>query len=102
MMDEPLTAALLRAIKPGARLVLIGDADQLPSVGAGNVLHDLLASRRFAAVALTEVFRQAQHSLIVTNAHAVNRGEMPRMDAKDNDFFYLASPYQVLYSKNDE
>ena len=90
MMDEPLTDALVRAIKPGARLVLIGDADQLPSVGAGNVLHDLLASRRFAAVALTEVFRQAQHSLIVTNAHAVNRGEMPRMDAKDNDFFYLA------------
>ncbi|MBQ9778984.1 MAG: AAA family ATPase, partial [Clostridia bacterium] len=59
MMDEPLTAALLRAIKPGARLVLIGDADQLPSVGAGNVLHDLLECRRFAAVALTEVFRQA-------------------------------------------
>ena len=89
MMDEPLTDALVRAIKPGARLVLIGDADQLPSVGAGNVLHDLLDSRRFAAVALTEVFRQAQHSLIVTNAHAVNRGEMPRLDAKDNDFFYL-------------
>ncbi len=90
MMDEPLTAALLRAIKPGARLVLIGDADQLPSVGAGNVLHDLLECRRFAAVALTEVFRQAQHSLIVTNAHAVNRGEMPRLDVKNNDFFYLS------------
>lgn len=90
MMDEQLTAALLRAIKPGARLVLIGDADQLPSVGAGNVLHDILQSGRFANVALTEVFRQAQHSLIVTNAHAVNRGEMPRLDVKDNDFFFLS------------
>lgn len=90
MMDEPLTAALLRAIKPGARLVLIGDADQLPSVGAGNVLHDLLACGRFATVALTEVFRQAEHSLIVTNAHAVNRGEMPALDVKNNDFFYLS------------
>ena len=89
MMDEPLTAALLRAIKPGARLVLIGDADQLPSVGAGNVLHDLIACGRFATVALTEVFRQAQNSLIVTNAHAVNRGEMPRLDVKNNDFFFL-------------
>ncbi len=90
MMDEPLAAALLRAIKPGARLVLIGDADQLPSVGAGNVLHDLLDARRFFTVALTEVFRQARSSLIVTNAHAVNRGEMPCLDAKDKDFFYLS------------
>ncbi len=90
MMDEPLTAALLRAVKTGARLVLIGDADQLPSVGAGNVLHDLIACGRFATVALTEVFRQAQHSLIVTNAHAVNRGELPRLDIKDNDFFFLS------------
>ena len=90
MMDEPLTAALLRAVKPGARVILIGDADQLPSVGAGNVLHDLIACKRFATVALTEVFRQAQHSLIVTNAHAVNRGEMPRLDVKDNDFFFLS------------
>ena len=90
MMDEPLTAALLRAVKTGAHLVLIGDADQLPSVGAGNVLHDLIACGRFAMVALTEVFRQAQHSLIVTNAHAVNRGEMPRLDVKDNDFFFLS------------
>ncbi len=90
MMDEPLTAALLKAIKPGARLLLIGDADQLPSVGAGNVLHDLLACGRFATVALTEVFRQAQDSLIVTNAHTVNHGKMPVLDAKDRDFFYLS------------
>ena len=90
MMDSALTAALLKAIKPGARLILIGDADQLPSVGAGNVLHDLIESGRFATVALTEVFRQAQHSLIVTNAHAINRGELPQLRVKDNDFFFLA------------
>lgn len=89
MMDSALTAALVKAIKPGARLILIGDADQLPSVGAGNVLRDLIASGRFATVALTEVFRQAQNSLIVTNAHAINRGEMPRLDVKNNDFFFL-------------
>ncbi len=89
MMDSALTAALLKAIKPGARLILIGDADQLPSVGAGNVLRDLIACGRFATIKLTEVFRQAQHSLIVTNAHAIDRGEMPRLDVKDNDFFFL-------------
>ena len=89
MMDNALTAALLKAIKPGARLILIGDADQLPSVGAGNVLRDLIASKRFFAVKLTEVFRQAQHSAIVTNAHIIDRGEMPRLDIKDNDFFFL-------------
>ena len=89
MVDTHLMSALLRAIKPGARLVVIGDADQLPSVGAGNVLRDLLSSGRFATVRLTEIFRQAQKSLIVTNAHAINRGEMPTLDVKDNDFFYL-------------
>ena len=89
MIDTALMSALLRAIKPGARLVVIGDADQLPSVGAGNVLHDLLASGRFATVRLTEIFRQAQKSLIVTNAHAINRGEMPKLDVKDGDFFFL-------------
>lgn len=89
MIDSLLMGALLRAIKPGARLVLIGDADQLPSVGAGNILHDLLESGRFATVRLTEIFRQAQKSLIVTNAHAINRGEMPDLAVKDNDFFFL-------------
>ena len=89
MVDNALMAALLRAIKPGARLVIIGDADQLPSVGAGNVLCDLLASGKFATVRLDEIFRQAQQSLIVTNAHAINHGNMPRLDVKDNDFFFL-------------
>ncbi len=89
MVDNNLMSALLRAVKPGARMVIIGDSDQLPSVGAGNVLRDLLESGRFATVRLTEIFRQAKQSLIVTNAHAINRGEMPRLDVKDGDFFYL-------------
>ena len=89
MVDSLLMGALLRAVKPGSRLVLIGDADQLPSVGAGNVLRDLIDSGRFATVRLTEIFRQAQKSLIVTNAHAINRGELPRLDVKDNDFFFM-------------
>ena len=90
MLDTTLAAALLTAIKPGARIVFIGDADQLPSVGAGNVLGDVIASGRFATVSLSEIFRQARDSLIVTNAHAINRGELPQLDVKNNDFFYLA------------
>ena len=68
MIDNSLMASLLKAVKPGARVILIGDADQLPSVGAGNVLHDLLDCGRFATVRLDEIFRQAQESLIITNA----------------------------------
>ncbi len=89
MVDNALMAALLKAVKPGARVVIIGDSDQLPSVGAGNVLKDLLSAGRFATVRLDQIFRQAQKSLIVTNAHAVNKGDMPRLDVKDNDFFFL-------------
>lgn len=90
MIDNILMASLLRAIKPGARIILIGDADQLPSVGAGNVLRDLLDCGRFATIRLDEIFRQAQQSLIITNAHMINKGEIPRMDVKDNDFFFLS------------
>ena len=89
MVDNNLMSALLRAVKPGARVVIIGDSDQLPSVGAGNVLRDLIESGRFATVCLTEIFRQAEQSMIVTNAHAINRGDMPQLDVKDNDFFFL-------------
>ena len=89
MIDNALMAALLRAIKPGARLIIIGDIDQLPSVGAGNVLRDIIDSERFATVRLTEIFRQAEQSLIVTNAHSVNNGKMPVLNSKDNDFFFL-------------
>lgn len=89
MIDNALMCALLKAIKPGARLIIIGDADQLPSVGAGNILHDLIAGERFATVRLDEIFRQAEQSLIVTNAHAINHGVMPTLTVKDNDFFFL-------------
>ena len=89
MMDNGLMCALLRAIKPGARFVIIGDSDQLPSVGAGNVLRDILDSNRFASVRLCEIFRQAQESLIVTNAHAINQGSLPQLGVKNNDFFFL-------------
>lgn len=90
MADTALMCALLKAIKPGARLIIIGDADQLPSVGAGNVLRDIIESGRFATVKLTEIFRQAGKSLIVTNAHRINTGEAPVLDRADNDFFFLA------------
>ncbi len=89
MVDSALMCSLCKAIKPGAHLILIGDADQLPSVGAGRIMGDLIDSGRFATVRLTEIFRQAQASLIVTNAHAINEGRMPELRIKDNDFFYL-------------
>lgn len=77
MMDMFLFEALLSAVRPGARLVLLGDSDQLPSVGAGNVLRDLIDGGSLYTVRLTDVFRQGTESLIVTNAHRINRGEMP-------------------------
>ena len=89
MIDSSLMYALLKAIRPGARLIIIGDSDQLPSVGAGNVLRDIIDSECFATVRLSEIFRQAQQSLIITNAHAVNNGIMPTLDVKNNDFFFL-------------
>ena len=89
MIDNFLMSSLLKAIKPGARIILIGDADQLPSIGAGNVLRDLLDCGRFASIRLNEIFRQAEQSLIVTNAHRINGGELPILTVKDNDFFFL-------------
>ena len=79
----------MNAVKPGARVILIGDADQLPSVGAGNVLRDLIACERFATVRLNVIFRQAEQSLIVTNSHAINDGKCPDLTTKNNDFFFL-------------
>ncbi len=90
MVDIMLFEALLRAIKPGARLILIGDSDQLPSVGAGNVLNDIIKSDRFNTVELKEIFRQDEESLIITNAHAINEGEYPKLTSKNSDFFFLA------------
>ena len=92
MVDIHLFASLLQALPFGCRLILVGDADQLPPVGAGNVLADLIASELLPTVCLTEVFRQAMGSLIVTNAHRIVRGEMPVLDRKDGDFFLLERP----------
>lgn len=89
MVDILLMDALLRAMKPDTRLILVGDPDQLPSVGAGNLFSDLIRSGRIPTVRLTEIFRQAQESLIVMNAHAINEGHMPELGVKDKDFFFL-------------
>ena len=89
MVDLSLFSALLRALRPGTRLVLVGDADQLPSVGAGNVFSDLIRSGRVETVFLREVFRQAEQSAIIRNAHAVNMGEPPQLTNNQGDFFFL-------------
>ena len=87
MVDIFLMRALLAALRPGARLILVGDADQLPSVGAGNVLRDLIAAEAVRVVRLTEIFRQAGESQIVVNAHRINRGEYPIIRTRGTDFF---------------
>lgn len=89
MVDLPLMHALLSAVVPGTRLVLVGDVDQLPSVGPGSVLKDIIASRRFPVVTLTRIFRQAGESDIVVNAHKINAGEPVILDNKSRDFFFL-------------
>ena len=89
MVDLPLMQAMLSALRPGCRLVMIGDADQLPSVGAGNVFGDLIRSGRIPMVALTEVFRQADESYIIRNAHLVNGGVGPDLKTNRGDFFFL-------------
>ncbi|MBR5471348.1 MAG: ATP-dependent RecD-like DNA helicase [Oscillibacter sp.] len=89
MVDVSLFSALLRSLRPGTRLVLVGDADQLPSVGAGNVFSDLIRSKRVETVFLREVFRQAERSAIIRNAHKVNLGEPPVLTNDQDDFFFL-------------
>jgi exodeoxyribonuclease V alpha subunit len=89
MVDVMLFEALLRAIKPDAKLIMAGDSDQLPSVGAGNVLADLIACEKINKVRLTEIFRQASESLIITNAHKIVSGVVPELHAKDKDFFFI-------------
>ena len=88
MIDILLMNGLLDAVKSGTRLILVGDADQLPSVGAGNVLRDIIDSEIIYSVKLTEIFRQAKESLIVVNAHKINKGEYPDFNEKSKDFFF--------------
>lgn len=87
MVDIILMHNLLKAMRSGMRLVLVGDADQLPSVGPGNVLRDIIGSDIIPVVKLEQVFRQASHSMIVTNAHRINHGQMPYINVKGSDFF---------------
>lgn len=89
MVDAYVFESVLRALPLGCRLILVGDSDQLPSVGAGNVLGDLIAAGMFPTVQLKEVFRQSMQSLIIANAHRIVAGEMPEMRRRDNDFFFL-------------
>ena len=89
MVDIFLMASLLKAIRPGTRLILVGDANQLPSVGAGNVLHDLIASECFSTVRLNRVFRQARESDIIVNAHKINNGEQITLEPGSRDFIFI-------------
>ncbi len=89
MIDLPLLSSLLSALKHSCRLILVGDPDQLPSVGPGTCLADIIRSGLVRSVHLDEIFRQAQESDIIMNAHAVNRGEMPRLTQNKKDFFFL-------------
>ena len=89
MVDIEIFASLMQALRLGSKLIMVGDPDQLPSVGPGNVLRDLIDSDVIPVIHLTEVFRQAAESLIVTSAHAIVAGEMPDLTVRDNDFFFL-------------
>ncbi len=95
MVDVALMRGLLRAVLPGTRLILVGDADQLPSVGAGNVLRDILQSDTVPSVRLTDIFRQEGDSMIVVNAHRINHGELPLLNAKNTDFFFERKTLQT-------
>ncbi len=90
MVDILLMNHLLKAVAAGSRLILAGDADQLPSVGAGCVLEDIIGCNMIKTVRLTEIFRQAGESMIIVNAHRINRGEVPVLNARDKDFFFVA------------
>lgn len=89
MVDLPLMRAVLDALKPGSRLILVGDADQLPSVGPGNVLKDLIDSGKIPTVALTQIYRQSESSQIITGAHEINHGSLPDLTRKDGDLFFM-------------
>lgn len=91
MVDTTLMFHLLQAIKIGTRVLLVGDVDQLPSVGPGNVLRDIIESEFVPVVVLDEIFRQAEESMIVVNAHKINKGEAPILNAKDKDFYFVSA-----------
>lgn len=94
MIDITLMNALLKSIKVGTRLIIVGDVDQLPSVGSGNVLNDFIESGFTKVVRLKEIFRQGKESMIVINAHKINKGEMPKLNEKGTDFFFIKNDIQ--------
>ena len=98
MVDLPLMGSLLAALRPGCRLVMVGDPDQLPSVGPGNVFSDLIRSGVIPVIALTEIFRQAQQSAIIRNAHAIDLGQPPSLENNQGDFFFLCrrDPHRLV------
>ncbi len=100
MIDIMLMNSLLKAISIGTRLIIVGDVDQLPSVGPGNVLRDIIDSKCVRVVKLKEIFRQAQESMIIVNAHKINNGEMPILNKKDKDFYFIENnePEKILDS----
>ncbi|MDI1310631.1 ATP-dependent RecD-like DNA helicase [Prosthecobacter sp.] len=101
MIDAPLMAQFLSALPEGAHLLIVGDADQLPSVGPGMVLYDLISSEKVPCVKLTEIFRQAASSRIITSAHAINRGQVPDLKpSRNSDFFFLqeSEPEEIKHT----
>lgn len=98
MVDLILMYNLLKAVRYGTRIILVGDADQLPSVGAGSVLNDIIESGCIPVIHLNEIFRQAQESMIVLNAHRINKGEFPLLNIQDKDFFFVQreDPQDIL------
>ncbi|MDF2521330.1 MAG: ATP-dependent RecD-like helicase [Clostridia bacterium] len=99
MIDILLMNNLLKAVAEGTRLILVGDVDQLPSVGPGNVLRDIIESTAVPVVRLNEIFRQAQESLIIVNAHRINNGEAPILDQRQKDFFFMRQEDQQAIVK---
>lgn len=103
MIDVSLMASFLRAVKYGAKVILAGDADQLPSVGPGNIIRDIIESKTIPVIQLNKIFRQAEESLIIVNAHKINHGELPDLSAKSSDFFFLRrhTPREAAYTVMD-
>ena len=99
MLDVFLMSSLLKAVNYGTRIIMVGDKDQLPSVGAGNVLADIIASEKFRVVELTQIYRQSEDSMIAQNAHKINNSEMPDLKQKSSDFFYSATSEPGLVAK---
>ena len=103
MIDITLMSTFLKAVKRGARVIFSGDADQLPSVGPGNIIHDMIESKTIPVIQLNQIFRQAEESLIIVNAHRINHGELPELKEHASDFFFLKrrTPEESAYTIAD-